>query len=104
MTDEERVGDLFDGALRKLGVRREVRLLQIQEAFAEVVGPTLSPLCRAVALERGALRIATAHSGLAHQLQLDAVRLIATLNQRIGADTVKRLRFTTMELPPGARR
>ena len=101
---EQRVGDLFDGALRKLGVRREVRELQLQEAFAEVVGPTLAPLCRALALERGSLRIATAHSALAHQLQLDAPRLIDALNARIGAGTVKRLRFSAMEPPPGARR
>ena len=101
---EERIGDLFDNALRKLGVRREVRQLQLQEAFAEVVGETLSPLCRAVSLDRGALRIATANSALAHQLQLDAPRLIDALNERIGADAVKRLRFSAMEPPPGARR
>ena len=101
---EERIGDLFDGALRKLGVRREVRQLQLQEAFADVVGETLSTMCRAVALDRGALRIATANSALAHQLQLDAPRLIEELNARIGANAVKRLAFTAMDLPPGARR
>jgi predicted nucleic acid-binding Zn ribbon protein len=100
MPDEHRLSDLFDPALRRMGVRRAVREAQVQEAFAEVVGPAVSPLCRAISLDRGALLVATAHTALAQQLQMDAPRLITSLNQRVGEGTVKRLRFTAMSDPP----
>ena len=100
MPEEQRISDLFDPALRRMGVRRAVREAQVQDAFAEVVGPAVSPLCRAISLDRGALLVATAHTALAQQLQMDAPRLIASLNQRVGEGTVKRLRFTAMSDPP----
>jgi predicted nucleic acid-binding Zn ribbon protein len=100
MPEEQRVSDLFDPALRRLGVRRAVREVQVQEAFAEVVGPAVSPLCRAISLDRGALLVATAHTALAQQLQMEGPRIIAALNQRVGEGTVKRLRFTALSDPP----
>lgn len=90
---EKRVSDLFDEALRGLDVRRQVRELQLRATFAEVVGPHAAPLCEAVSLERGVLCVATAHTALAHQLQLDSPALLHALNQRIGTDAVQRLRF-----------
>ena len=40
--------------------------------------------------------VATANTALAHQLQMDAATLIDALNARVGATTVKRLRFIPM--------
>ena len=100
MPEEQRISDIFDPALRRMGVRRAVRQAQVQEAFAEVVGAAVSPLCKAISLDRGALLVATAHTALAQQLQMDAPRLIASLNARVGDGTVKRLRFTAMSDPP----
>jgi predicted nucleic acid-binding Zn ribbon protein len=96
MSDEQRISDIFEPALRRMGIRRAVREVQLQDAFAEVVGPAVSPLCRAVSLDRGALLVATAHTALAHQLQLEAPRIIHALNQRVGENTVKRLRFKAL--------
>ena len=96
---EHRISELFEPALRRMGIRRAVREVQLQDAFAEVVGPAVAPLCRALSLDRGALLVATAHSALAHQLQLEAPRIIHALNRRVGEGTVKRLRFTAMGVP-----
>jgi predicted nucleic acid-binding Zn ribbon protein len=93
---EQRVGEVLDSALRRLGVRRAVREAQLRTVFADVVGPQLASLCRAVSLERGTLCVASALPALAHQLQLESPRLIASLNERIGADTVRRLRFVPL--------
>lgn len=100
MADEQRISDILDPALRRLGIRRAVREVQLQDAFAEVVGPAVAPLCRAVKLDRGALLIATTHTALAHQLQFEAPRIIHALNQRVGDGTVKRLRFTALSDKP----
>ena len=97
--DERRVDQLLDPALRGLGVAGQVRELQLQSIFAEVVGPALAPMCSALSLDRGRLVIATTHSALAHQLQMEAPDLIAALNGKLGSDSVKRLAFA-----PQARR
>jgi len=93
---EERLGDLIDPALRGLGVRGPVREERLRIALAEVVGPGLAALCRAERLDRGVLLLATANSALAHQLQMDAPRVIAALNRRVGQDLVRRIRFTAL--------
>ncbi len=97
MAHEERIADTFDSALRRMGIRRAVREAQLQEVFAEVVGPAVAPLCRALSLDRGALLVATAHTALAHQLQMEAPRIVHALNAKVGEGTVKRLRFTTLQ-------
>ena len=93
---EDRVSDLLDPALRGLGVRARVREERVRLLFAELVGPALASLCRAEQLERGSLLIATANSALAHQLQLEAPRLMASLNDALGVNAVRRLRFRAM--------
>ena len=93
---EERLSDLIDPALRGLGVRGQVREERLRLALADVVGAGLAPMCRAERLDRGVLLIATANSSLAHQLQMDAPRVIDALNLRVGQDLVRRIRFTAM--------
>ena len=93
----DRLSDLIDPALRGLGVRGRVREVQVRDIFAEIVGPALAPMCRAISLERGVLLVGVANTALSHQLHIDSVRLIASLNESLGASAVRRLRFTTME-------
>jgi predicted nucleic acid-binding Zn ribbon protein len=97
MADETRLSDIFDPALRRMGVRRAVREAQLQDVFAEVVGPALAPLCRAISLDRGALLVATVNTALSQQLQMESPRLLAALNARVGEGTVRRLRFTALQ-------
>jgi predicted nucleic acid-binding Zn ribbon protein len=93
---EERLSDLIEPALRGLGVRGQVREERLRLALADVVGDSLKSLCRAQQLDRGVLLIATANTALAHQLQMDAPRVIDALNRRVGQDLVRRIRFTSM--------
>jgi hypothetical protein len=83
-------------ALRRLGVQREVRQVQLRDAFAEVVGPALAPLCEAISLQRGTVLVATRNGALAQQLQLEMPTIVRALNERLGVEDVKRLRFTSM--------
>jgi predicted nucleic acid-binding Zn ribbon protein len=93
---EQRLSDLIDPALRGLGVRGQVREERLRLALADVVGAGLASLCRAERLDRGVLLIATANSALAHQLQMDAPRVIDALNRRVGQDLVRRIRFKAL--------
>lgn len=92
----DHIAHVLDGALGGLGVRHQVRELQLQAVFSEAVGPALAPMCEAVKLDRGALVVATRNSALAHQLQLEMPQLVASLNRRLGGEHVKRLRFVPM--------
>jgi predicted nucleic acid-binding Zn ribbon protein len=96
--DEEahHIAGLLDSALREMGVRREVREVQLKEAFAAVIGPALAPLCDAISLERGTLLVATRNGALAQQLQLEMPVITAELNRRLGDGQVRRLRFTAL--------
>ena len=89
-------GPEIDPALRGLGVRGRVREAQVREIFGDLVGPALSPMCRALTLERGVLVIGVSNTALSHQIHLDSVQLIASLNERLGAEAVRRLRFTML--------
>jgi predicted nucleic acid-binding Zn ribbon protein len=90
------INELLGTALRRLGVQREVREVQLREAFAEVVGPAVAPLCEALSLQRGTVLVATRNGALAQQLQLEMPTIVRALNARIGGEEVKRLRFTAM--------
>jgi hypothetical protein len=92
----ERLSDIIDPALRGMGIRGRVREEQLREALADLVGPALASMCRAERLSRGVLVVATSNTALSHQLQMESPRLIAALNVSLGADVVKRLRFTTL--------
>jgi hypothetical protein len=92
----EHITDIMDAALQRLGVRREVRNVQLQQVFADVVGPAVAPMCRALSLDRGTLLVATRTGALAQQLQMELPTVIAAINQRLGGDQVQRLRFTAM--------
>jgi predicted nucleic acid-binding Zn ribbon protein len=94
--DPQHIAGLMDSALRDMGVRREVRELQVREAFAAVVGPALAPLCEAISLQRGTLLVATRSGALAQQLQLEMPVITAELNRRLGGDQIRRLRFTAL--------
>lgn len=96
MKGEERLSDILEPALRGLGVRTRVREERLRRVLGDVVGPPLAPLCRAERLERGVLLIATANTALAHQLQLEAPRLIDACNAAMGETVVRRLRFSAM--------
>ena len=98
--DIEHISDLLEPALRGLGVQRRVHEEQLRDAFAELVGPALAPMCRVEGLDRGVLAIAVSNTALSHQIHVESVHLIAALNERLGSNTVWRLRFTTMEHRP----
>lgn len=90
------ISGLLDGAIRDLGVHRQVREVQLREAFAAVVGPAVAPLCEAISLERGVLLVATRNGALAQQLQMEMPVITAALNHRLGSTQVKQLTFTAL--------
>ena len=91
---EKQLQEIFNSALRGLGVQQKVTEERIRTFFAEIVGPALAPMCEAVSLERGVLLVATDNGALAQQLHAESVAILNALNERLGAGNVRRMRFT----------
>jgi hypothetical protein len=89
------LGDLIAPALKRMGIHGAIRDAQIEDVFAEVVGPALSGHCRALRIEHGALVVACANSALSQQLHMEATKIIDQVNQKMGAELVKRMRFSS---------
>ena len=87
------LADLLDPTLKKMGIQGAVRDAQIAEVFAEVVGAALSPMCNALRVDGKALVISCVNPALAHQLQMEAPKIIGAVNSRLGAQLITRLRF-----------
>ena len=92
----QHISGIMGAALRDLGVSHEVEEVQLRAAFTGAVGPALAPLCQAISVQRGVLLVATRSGALAQQLQLEMPVIVAALNARLGADRVRRLRFTAL--------
>lgn len=94
---EDRLSNLIDPTLRRMGIHGHVREAQLADVFAEVVGPAVASLCRVDSLRGTALVIATPHGALAHQLQMESADIVASINDRLGSVVVKRLAFRALD-------
>lgn len=63
------------------------------DVFAEVVGPALAPHCKALRITRGVLVVDCANPALAQQLHLESERIIPAINEAMGSELVKKMRF-----------
>lgn len=91
----EPLSELLAPTLKRMGIQGAVRDVQIGDVFSEVVGSALSPHCRALRVEHGALVVACVNPALAQQLHLEKTRILSEVNLRLGGDVVKRLRFAS---------
>ena len=62
---------------------------QVASAFKALIGPEVAVFCEEVELRSGALLITTSNPALAHQLRLDAEKILERLN---GLDLGRKVR------------
>ena len=91
----ERIEEILPRVLRRLGGTRQVRQARVEEAFRTACGDYLRAHIRVVSVEGTTLVVACAHPAIAHQLQMDSVRLLEQVNANLQAPQLKRLRFVS---------
>ncbi|MHB1525866.1 MAG: DUF721 domain-containing protein [Candidatus Dormibacteria bacterium] len=91
----ERIEAILPRVLRRLGATKQVRQARVESAFGAACGDYLRAHVRVVAVEGTTLVVACAHPAIAHQLQLDSVRLLDQVNLSLPEHPVKRLRFVS---------
>ncbi|MDQ6691507.1 MAG: DUF721 domain-containing protein [Candidatus Dormibacteraeota bacterium] len=87
------IGAALPSALKSLGISRRTREAQALYLWATVVGTHLAAETSAIKLTGGSLLVSVSSTTLAHQLHLERFLLIERLNQLIGAEVIREIRF-----------
>jgi predicted nucleic acid-binding Zn ribbon protein len=90
------VSDVLQGLLEnsKLPISEQFTRWKLWRKWEEVVGPTLAPHTLPVSFQRGTLYIWVKSSAWMQQLSFAAVPLKAKINEYLGREYVRFIRFT----------
>jgi hypothetical protein len=91
----EGIAEILPRVLRRLGGTKQVRQARVEVAFKAACGEYLRAHVRVVGVEGTTLVVACAHPAIAHQLQIDSVKLLDGVNSTLDGPQLKRLRFVS---------
>ncbi len=94
------VGDLLAGVLSDLELSPAADALRVLQVWDQVLGPGLSPHCRAVAVRRGTLVAEVSDSAWMQRLQFEKPRILGRLRELLGEGAPGELRFRISAPPP----
>ena len=86
------LGSAIDKYMRGHGMVRASHESVVPVVWAEVVGPWYAQHTEVTRVEKGVVNVTCDSAARAQQLQLDSPNIIAALNRRCGARTVKEIR------------
>ncbi|MGH7611886.1 MAG: DUF721 domain-containing protein [Candidatus Dormibacteria bacterium] len=89
----EELNQILPRVLRRMGASRQVRQARVEAALSRAAGDFLRPYVRVMAVQGSTLVLACAHPAVAHQLQLEADRLLEAVNAEVDGGRLTRLRF-----------
>ena len=99
----DKLGNVLPRVLRKQPGAARVTEMRVRLAFIEVLGQELAAVCDTVELKGSTLSVTTSNPALAHQLRLDAERLLERLNEHPQGRRLKALRVQTGRSHGGGR-
>ncbi len=76
-----------------MGIARPVEEARALLAFEDQCGPYIRRFVRPLRLEGSSLVVTCGHPAVAHQLQMESPRLLATVNAVLERPRIARLRF-----------
>jgi len=94
---------LFEVAAKRLGMGREFRAIKVchtARGVLEKMLPEFTGQYRIGSFQEGVLNISTGNPALGQKIQMFAHQLLAEVNAREGANTVKKVRTKTGQTPP----
>ena len=89
----EPVGDLVSKVLGDLGLDGVALAHQIGSRWTEIVGPQVAAHCRPLGIRAGVLELQVDSPVWSQQLQLRKTDLLAKLEEALGPDAPRELRF-----------
>lgn len=91
----DKLGNLLAGVLAKQPNQGRLAEVHVRAAFRAVVGEDLADRCESVQVRGGVVTISTSNPALAHQLRLDAGRLLERLNEAGPGRRLREVRVRT---------
>ena len=92
-TEPEKLGDILRMAFEHYSLDGRMLELRAVECWPGIVGPSLANACGKPFIENGSMRVKVASPSLRQELNMSRSRLIALLNDAVGEEVVKDLRF-----------
>ena len=93
LTQPTALSAVLDGMLDRTGARRKVDAARTVEAWAEVAGPRICAVTQRVQLRGGALVVTLSSSAWRHTLHVQREAWRTRLNEHLGSEVVRELRF-----------
>lgn len=90
-----KLGEALEGFLKAAGLFEIARENLCPVIWPEVVGPWYARFTQITRIHDGVLYVRCDSAPRAHQLQLDAPKIIARLNEKLGGDYIRELRPST---------
>lgn len=91
----DKLGNILPRVLRRQPGGGRLIGGQVASAFRTVIGPEVAVFCEDVELRSGALLVTTSNPALAHQLRLDAEKILERLN---GLDLGRKVRVLRVRI------
>lgn len=88
------MSELADKALKDLAGREREPLLEVLAVWDVVVGERIAKVARPVRFSRGVVTVSVESPVWSQQLAMMAPSIVSALNEEIGKDTVRELRFS----------
>jgi len=94
MSEPDRVGDILDGLLQKLGISEEVARQEVLLRWESTVGENIAAVSKAVAVSGGVLFVHVDSSAWMNELNLMRYDIMKRLNAGAGEGRIERIVFT----------
>lgn len=87
------VGEAIEELVQSFGIRDKLRQYEAVNGWSMIVGPLIAKETEALKIEKGVLIVRVRKSVWRNELNIRKQEIVAKLNQAIGAEVVKDIRF-----------
>ncbi|HNS66015.1 MAG TPA: DUF721 domain-containing protein [Mesotoga infera] len=91
--NHQTIGQIFEELARRSGLFRKLRVLDLNRDWAVIVGESIARHSSIVDYSDGLLTVSVTDGMWLHELKLRESAFIEKINEAVGSEAVKRIRF-----------
>ena len=89
------VGEVLRNLLEETSLQGRIDELKAAEMWSKIVGKDIAGKSSKPFVKNGVMQIGVPNASLRHELYINRSRLIELINQTLGKEIIKEIRFTT---------
>lgn len=93
--EPESVGDVLRSLLEESSLQERMNELKAIELWPGIIGNEISRECKKPQVRNGVMTIGISNSSLRQELHMNRSRLIKTINDHIGKEIIKEIKFVS---------